>query len=72
MTDDVEIRAVHGTALDRLLGLSRAADLLVVGHGAHGSIGRFLQGAVGDDMSALAPCPVAVIPELASTRAAFV
>jgi nucleotide-binding universal stress UspA family protein len=70
--DEAEVISVRGAPLDRLLQQSRNADLLVLGHGAHGSIGRFLQGAVGDDLSALAPGPVAVVPELPSPKAALV
>lgn len=59
---DVELHALHGGPLDRLLDVSLDAELLVLGHGVHTGFGRFLHAAVSDDLSALTPCPVAVIP----------
>jgi nucleotide-binding universal stress UspA family protein len=68
-TVDVELHAIHGGPLDRLLDLSADADLLVLGRGTPSGVGRWLHGAVSDDLTALAPCPVAVIPGLAKTVA---
>jgi hypothetical protein len=59
---EVELHALHGGPLDGLLDLSADAELLVLGHGTHSGVGRLLHGAVSDDLSALVPCPVAVIP----------
>jgi nucleotide-binding universal stress UspA family protein len=59
---DMELHALHGGPLDRLLEVSVDAELLVLGHGVHAGFGRFLHAAVSDDLSALTPCPVAVIP----------
>jgi len=67
---DVELHALHGGPLDRLLQVSLDAELLVLGHGLHTGFGRLLHAAVSDDLSALTPCPVAVIPAPASTRTA--
>jgi nucleotide-binding universal stress UspA family protein len=61
-TIDVELQALHGGPLDRLLDLSADADLLVLGRGTPSGVGRLLHGALSDDLSALAPCPIAVIP----------
>ena len=61
--DDVELHASRGGPLDELLEATVGADLLVVGRGRPAiGLGRVLHGAVGNDLSGLAPCPVAVIP----------
>jgi nucleotide-binding universal stress UspA family protein len=65
---DAELHATHGGPLDALLPLSADADLLVLGRGTHSGVGRLLHGAVGDDVSGLGPCPVAVVPNLATPR----
>jgi nucleotide-binding universal stress UspA family protein len=59
---DIEMHALHGGPLDRLLEISADAELLVLGHGAHTGPARFLHPAISDDLSALVPCPVALIP----------
>jgi nucleotide-binding universal stress UspA family protein len=67
---DIEVQALHGGPLDRLLEVSAGAELLVLGHGVHTGLGRFLHPAVSDDLSALVPCPVAIIPEAATPHPA--
>lgn len=57
-----ELRAVHGAPLDELLAVTAHSDLLVLGRSVHRGMGRLLQGSVGDDLTALAACPVAVVP----------
>jgi nucleotide-binding universal stress UspA family protein len=66
---DVELHALHGGPLDGLLDVSADAELLVLGHGAHSGVSQLLHGAVSDDLSALIPCPVAVIPAPATAAA---
>lgn len=69
-TVEVELLAIHGGPLDGLLHLSVNADLLVLGRGlAPSGLGRLLHGTVGDDLGALAPCPVAIVPGQATTAA---
>jgi nucleotide-binding universal stress UspA family protein len=63
-TAEVKLHALHGGPLDRLLEVSDEADLIVLGRSTHPGIGRVLHGAVSDDLSGLAPCPVAVIPDV--------
>jgi nucleotide-binding universal stress UspA family protein len=59
---NAELNAIHGGPLDALLRLSADADLIVVGRSRHWGLGRALLGAVGTDLSGLAPCPIALIP----------
>jgi nucleotide-binding universal stress UspA family protein len=59
---DAELNAIHGGPLDVLLSLSADADLIVLGRGAHSGLGRMLHGALANDLSGLAPCPIAQIP----------
>ena len=47
---------------DVLVGLSAAAQLLVVGSGGHGDIGSVLLGSVGMHCVHHASCPVVVVP----------
>jgi nucleotide-binding universal stress UspA family protein len=63
-TAAVEVLVPRGGPLDGLLDLAAEADLMVVGHRAHVGIGRLLLGVLSEDLSGLAPCPVAVIPDL--------
>jgi len=58
----IELQVTHGGPLDGLLEASTDADLIVVGRSVHLGMSRLLHGAVSDDLSGLAPCPVAVIP----------
>jgi nucleotide-binding universal stress UspA family protein len=69
---EVELHATHGGPLDGLLEVARDADVMVLGRGNHSGLGRWLHGAVGDDLSGLAPCPVAVIPGLPARANALV
>jgi nucleotide-binding universal stress UspA family protein len=69
---EVELHAIHGGPLDGLLKQTANADLLVLGRGRASGFGRLLHGALSDDLSALAPCPTAVIPGLATSTAALV
>jgi nucleotide-binding universal stress UspA family protein len=57
-----ELHATHGGPLDGLLHASADADLIVLGRSVHSGLGRILHGTVGDDVSGLAACPIAVIP----------
>jgi nucleotide-binding universal stress UspA family protein len=59
---DAELNATHGGPLDALLRLSASADLIVLGHRAQSGLHRILHGAIGNDLSTLAPCPIAIIP----------
>lgn len=65
----IEVRLTHGGPLDSLLEASTGADLVVVGSSVHFGLGRLLHSAVSDDLSSLAPCPVAVIPRAHSAAA---
>ncbi len=58
----IHIQLTHGGPLDGLLQASTDADLMVVGRSVHAGLSRLLHGAVSNDLSGLAPCPVAVIP----------
>jgi nucleotide-binding universal stress UspA family protein len=58
----VELRARHGGPLDQLLDAGADADLIVVGRHAHGPVGQFIHGALGDDLARLARCPVVLVP----------
>lgn len=58
----IEVQLTHGGPLDGLLEASTNADLLVVGRSDHTGLSRLLNGGVSNDLSGLAPCPVAVIP----------
>lgn len=58
----IEVQVTHGGPLDGLLEASAGVDLIVVGGSAHSGPGRLLHGVVSDDLSGLAPCPIAVIP----------
>jgi nucleotide-binding universal stress UspA family protein len=59
---DVEVEATHGGPLDALLDLGGDADLIVLGRRAHSGVSRLLHDALGNDLTTLAPCPVAVVP----------
>jgi nucleotide-binding universal stress UspA family protein len=59
---EVEVRAVHGAPLDRLLELGNNADLLVLGRHVHHGVGRLLHASIADEAAMLAPCAVAVVP----------
>ena len=58
LVKDVQV----GHPADVLVGLSAAADLLVVGSGGHGDIGSVLLGSVGMHCVHHASCPVVVVP----------
>jgi len=64
---DVDIEAVHGSPLDALLQFAPDADLIVLGRRPHSGVSRMLHDVLGNDLTSLAPCPVAVIPHLTST-----
>jgi nucleotide-binding universal stress UspA family protein len=59
---DAELNATHDGPLDALLRLGANADLIVLGRGTHSSLHRILGSAIGNDLSNLAPCPIATIP----------
>ena len=61
-TSNLELRQSPGPPLDLLLHFAADADLLVLGRGTHHGLGRILHAAVSDDLSALVPCPVVVVP----------
>lgn len=65
----IDVRLTHGGPLDCLLAASSGADLVVVGGSVHFGLGRLLHSAVSDDLSGLAPCPVAVIPRACTAAA---
>jgi nucleotide-binding universal stress UspA family protein len=52
----------QGHPSEVLVGLSAAADLLVVGSGGHGDVGSVLLGSVGMHCVHHAQCPVVVVP----------
>lgn len=58
---DVEIRTPRGAPLDALLAAAAEAELLVLGRTSHTGIRGLLHGHTSDDLSGLAPCPVAVV-----------
>jgi nucleotide-binding universal stress UspA family protein len=58
LVKDVQV----GHPADVLVGLSSAAELLVVGSGGHGDIGSVLLGSVGMHCVHHAACPVVVVP----------
>lgn len=68
-TAPVELLLVHGPRLEALLEASRDADLLVLGRGLHSVFDRLLHGTIGDDLSALASCPVVGVPAKPRTPA---
>lgn len=59
---EIEVEAAHGGPLDALLDLGGGADLIVLGRRAHSGVSRLLHDALGNDLTSLAPCPVAVVP----------
>jgi nucleotide-binding universal stress UspA family protein len=61
-TTAVELRASHGGPLDELMQVSAAADLIVLGRGAHVGPARILRGSLGADLSNVVQCPVAIVP----------
>jgi nucleotide-binding universal stress UspA family protein len=63
----VDVQVTRAGPLDGLLEATAGADLLVVGRSVHAGLSRLLHGSVGNDLAALTPCAVAVIP---SPRAA--
>ncbi len=63
----IETQVTHGGPLDGLLDQSARADLIVVGRNVHRRMNRLLHGAVSDDLSGLAPCPVVVTPGVHAT-----
>lgn len=63
---EVRLCAEHGGNLDGLLDAATGADLLVLGRSEHGALHRLVLGAVGDDVSGLASCSVAVVPAVES------
>jgi nucleotide-binding universal stress UspA family protein len=68
---EVRLQAEHGGTLDGLLDAATDADLLVLGRSAHGALHRLVLGAVGDDVSGLARCAVAVVPGVESRAPAW-
>jgi nucleotide-binding universal stress UspA family protein len=58
----IELRITYGGPLDGLLDASTDADMIVVGRNVRFGLSRLLHGAVSDDLSGIAPCPVVVIP----------
>ena len=65
----VDVQVLHGGPLDGLLDASAGADLIVVGRTVHRRLSRLLHGAVSDDLTGLAPCPVVVTPGARATTA---
>jgi nucleotide-binding universal stress UspA family protein len=63
---DVQVEATHGGPLDALLDLGADADLIVLGRRPHSGVSRLLHDALGNDLTGLAPCPVAVVPHSTS------
>lgn len=57
-----ELVARHGGPLDELLAAADDADLLVIGRSTHTGRHRVLHGVLGQDLSRLVPCALAVIP----------
>lgn len=65
---DLSVLARHGGPLDVLLAESAGSDLIVVGYSPHQGLDRVLHGHLADDLTVLAPCPVAVVPAPAPHR----
>jgi nucleotide-binding universal stress UspA family protein len=60
--EDVELRAVRGSAVNSLLAASADAQLLVVGEVRAGRAGTVRTGLVAPQVVLRAPCPVVVMP----------
>jgi nucleotide-binding universal stress UspA family protein len=60
--DDVEGDAVYGGPREELVRFGDNLDLLLVGSGAHGPLGRVLHGSVSDYLARHAPCPLVIMP----------
>lgn len=58
----VETRIVDGSPAPSLVAAARDADLIVLGHQAHGSMSRTLLGTVNTDRDKHFTCPVVVVP----------
>jgi nucleotide-binding universal stress UspA family protein len=65
---DADMNAVHGGPLDVVLQAAADADLLVLGRGTHTVLGRLIYDTVGNDLSSLAPCPIAFIHQQPQTH----
>jgi nucleotide-binding universal stress UspA family protein len=61
-TVPAELHASHGAPLDELLDAGAAADLLVLGRSVHAGLAGVLHGSIDADLAAIAPVPVAIIP----------
>jgi nucleotide-binding universal stress UspA family protein len=57
-----DVRVVQEAPLDGLIELVDESSLLVLGQRSHAGLGKLLSGAVGDDLSGLAPCAVTTVP----------
>jgi nucleotide-binding universal stress UspA family protein len=57
-----DLKAEHGSPLDRLLEHAEAADLVVLGGQTHHAPLRLLLGSVGGQLAQHCPCPVVVVP----------
>jgi nucleotide-binding universal stress UspA family protein len=58
----VEIDVQRGRPADRLLGLSRDVDLLLIGSRRWGTVSRLVLGSTGEAVLHDAACPVIAVP----------
>jgi nucleotide-binding universal stress UspA family protein len=62
--DDVELRAVIGSAADRVVELAREleAAFVVIGSRGRGEVRSAVLGSVSSRVASTAPCPVVIVP----------
>jgi nucleotide-binding universal stress UspA family protein len=61
--------AVYGATVEVLAGYSASLDLLAVGSGAYGPIGRLVHGSTSDELARTARCALLVLPRSARSAA---
>ncbi|MDR7300438.1 universal stress protein [Haloactinomyces albus] len=58
---DLKTRLLRGHVVDEFVGLTRQADLLVLGNQGHGALGGMMLGSVALKLVHSAHCPVTVV-----------
>ncbi len=66
--DDLDGRVSYGSPGERLAGLSKDVDLLIVGSRNSGPVGRLFTGSTSGYLARRAACPVLVFPRSAGAR----